>query len=84
MEANGYSDGSLSTDGNWRLGYRESPVDAESHSWIDLDMNLVPQWMKDKGLTDSCLNRELAFALVRTLATAKGASDGWGFAEVVE
>jgi hypothetical protein len=75
----GFTGGNYSTDGNWVIGDKGSTTDM--NMWCTYDDSLVPQWMKDLGVTECCLTHELAQSIVNTLASAEGASDGWYFNE---
>ena len=53
----GYPDSGTSDDGKWKIGDKN---DQDTHDWIDFDISIVPQYMKDLGLTECCFDHGLA------------------------
>tara|TARA_R100001244_G_scaffold79451_3_gene62489 strand:+ start:304 stop:567 length:264 start_codon:yes stop_codon:yes gene_type:complete len=52
----GYPKGYVSKDGEWMIGHKG---DQDMHDWIDLDVDELPQWLQDFGMTNCCLSHEI-------------------------
>ena len=55
--------GWFSDDGNWWVG---AHINQEECSWINFDINLLTQHMKDLNIIDCCLSHEKTYALVQS------------------
>jgi len=79
--SNGFSGCNKSSDGNWLLCDKG---DRDMCMWVDFDVDLLPQYLKDLNLTSCCIDHATALDIVRTTASTDGASDGWSFIPVEE
>ena len=79
--ANTFIGGNSSTDGKWIIVDKGG---TEMCSWVDFDIDSIPQYMKDLGVDECCLTHDLALAVTGIAASVNGASDGWTYFEVVE
>ena len=76
----GVNDWNISTDGLWAMGDKG---DQEMYAVEGFDADSLPQYMKDLGVDSCCLSHEEALALCHSVASEKGASDGWVFPEEI-
>ena len=74
----GFNGGKYSTDGEWVIGTKGDQDDCD---WIDFDIDLIPQYMKDLGVIGYCITNELAAAVVAFKSSGYGESDGYCYYE---
>jgi len=70
----GFDGGAFSTDGQWFTG---DLLNKAMFDDGDFDADALPEYMKKLGIKSCCLTFEMVTALVATIASEEGASDGW-------
>lgn len=79
MEDKGFTGYDRSTNGKWVV---MDGGDSKVRGWVKFDTNLLDPYMVSLGITGSQLTHIEAEALVVTLASSSGASDGYSWGDI--
>jgi len=74
-ESRGYDCSIPSTDGKHAIVDKE--IVGDTFPWANTVIANLPQYMLDAGVTDKNIDHELAEEIAITVASVKGASDGY-------
>ena len=73
MATHGLDSGNRSPNGDWAMGDK---ANRSMFTWIDFDINLVPQCMQDLGVDNYCLDHELSETVVQTYTSTSECPEG--------